>query len=410
MENLEKLKDSFAELIIKEGLNIQKGQRLAINCPIECADFARLCAAKAYEAGCREVLTIWYDDTLDRLRFLYADSDIFDSVNPWEKLMRDTISDEGCAWLAIYAEDPENLKAVDTDRIKRYQKARGTAFEKFIKHETRNDFQWCVASVPTVSWAKSVFPELEDAQAVDKLWEAILKACRVDGENTIANWQAHSENLKKHVDALNAFNFRSLRYKNALGTDFTVDLPENHYWAGGVENSSKGVPFSANIPTEEVFTLPVKNSANGKIVASKPLCINGNIVDNFWFAVKDGKIVEVHAGTGEEILKDAVAVDEGASYFGEVALVPFNSPISDSGILFLNTLFDENASCHIAFGDAYPCIKGSENMSDDELKERGVNSSMTHEDFMVGTADLSIVGITHDGREIPVFIDGNFAF
>ena len=402
--------EKYAELLIKKGLNIQKGQRLAINCPIECADFARLCTRIAYECGCREVLHLWYDDALDKMKFLYADSDVFDKMNEWEKLERDIISDEGCAWLAIYAEDPENLKGVDSDRITRWQKTRGKALEKFYRHETRNDFQWCVASVPTEKWAKAVFPELDTAAAIEKLWEEILKVSRVDGENTIPAWEAHSAELQKHVAIMNDYAFKSLHYTNSLGTDFTVELPENHYWAGGEEKSSKGVMFSANIPTEEIFTLPHKNSANGKIVASKPLCVNGNLIKDFWFIVKDGKIVEAHAKEGEDILKDELTADEGASYLGELALVPYDSPISASGVLFLNTLFDENASCHIAFGEAYPCIKGSDEMSDDELKSRGVNYSMVHEDFMIGTRDLSITGITYDGKEVPVFVNGNFAF
>ena len=406
----EETKRVYAELLIKKGLNIQKGQRLGINCPIECADFAKLCAEIAYAQGCREVMFLWYDDEIERMKYLYAADDVFDAMNPWEKLQRDTMAEEGCAWLAIYAEDPEHLKGIDQERITRWQRTKGKALENFYRHETRNDFPWCVASVPTVKWAQAVFPELSAEAAVEKLWEEILKASRVCGDGTIAAWEAHSAELQKHVQMLNDYAFKTLHYTNSLGTDLTIDLPENHYWAGGEELSSRGIPFSANIPTEEVFTLPVKDSANGKIVASKPLCLNGNIVDGFYFIVKDGKIVEVHAEKGEDVLKDAINVDEGASYFGEVALVPYDSPISNSGVLFLNTLFDENASCHIAFGEAYPCIQGADKMSDDELKKRGVNYSMMHEDFMVGTADLSIVGITCDGKEIPVFVNGNFAF
>lgn len=410
MENLEKLKKNYAELLIRKGLNLQKGQRLAISCPVECADFAHLCAEEAYKAGCREVLPVWNDEIMDRLRFLHAEEDVFDNINEWDKLQRNSIAEEGCAWLAIYAEDPENLKDVDPERVARNSRTRGKAFEPFYKHETRNDFQWCVASVPTVSWAKAVFPELSAEDAVDRLWKEILKASRVNETDSMAAWKAHSDEIQKHVQALNAFNFKSLHYHNSCGTDFTVELPENHYWAGGEEDSTKGIPFSANIPTEEVFTLPKRDTANGTICSSRPLCIGGNVIDRFSFRVENGKIVEVHAEKGEEILKKAIALDEGASYFGELALVPCDSPISASGVLFLNTLYDENASCHIAFGEAYPCIKGASEMTDDELKALGVNYSMTHEDFMIGTEDLSIVGTTHDGKEIPVFVNGRFAF
>ncbi|MBE6018623.1 MAG: aminopeptidase [Lachnospiraceae bacterium] len=407
---MENTKQAYAELVIKEGINIQKGQRLVINCPVECADFAKMCAKAAYENGCREVIMRWNDDTIARLKYLYADSDVFDKVDPWDEMFSDKISEEGAAWLAIYAEDPENLKGVDPDRINRFQVSRGKATAKFREREMRNEFQWCVCSVPTVAWSKAVFPQLSEDEAVDKLWEEILKACRADKGDAVSNWRKHSEELKKHVEILNGFNFKSLHYTNSLGTDLHVELPEDHFWAGGDEASAKGVMFSANIPTEEVFTLPKKNGVNGVVYSSRPFCLNGNIIKDFYFVIKDGKIVEAHAKEGEAILKDAISVDEGASYFGEVALVPFDSPISDSGILFLNTLFDENASCHIAFGEAYPCIKGAETMSMEELAERGVNSSMTHEDFMVGTRDLSIIGTTHDGKEIPVFVNGNFAF
>ena len=209
---------------------------------------------------------------------------------------------------------------------------------------------------------------------------------------------------------MNDYSFKTLKYKNSAGTDVTVGLPEGHFWSGGDERAATGVMFSANIPTEEVFVLPERNSVNGTIVATKPLSLNGTLIENFSFELKGGKIVKVHAEKGEDILMDAISVDEGASYFGEVALVPYDSPISRSGVLFLNTLFDENASCHFAFGDAYPCIEGAENMSEEELKARGVNSSMTHVDFMVGSPDLEITGITHDGKEVPVFRNGNFVF
>ena len=274
----------------------------------------------------------------------------------------------------------------------------------------RNEFQWCVCSVPTSAWSEAVFPELGAEEAEERLWGEILKACRADSGSAVENWKKHSEELKKHVEILNGYSFKSLHYTNSLGTDLHVELPEGHYWAGGDEESAKGVRFSANIPTEEVFTLPKKYGVNGVVYSSRPLCLNGNLIKDFSFEVRDGKITEVHAAEGEDILRNAINVDEGASYFGEVALVPYDSPISDSGILFLNTLFDENASCHIAFGEAYPCIEGAETMSEEELAERGVNFSMTHVDFMIGTADLIITGTTHEGQEVPVFEDGNFAF
>lgn len=410
MKTLEELQKDYAELIVKAGLNVQKGQRLVISCPVNEAFFARLCARVAYEAGCKEVIMRWSDDDLTRYKYLYAADEIFDNIDHWIVEMLDTLSIEGAAFLSIYAEDPQNLKDADPDRIKRAQISSGKALENYRNRMTRNDCPWCVVSVPTKAWAKAVFPELSEEDAVTRLWDEILNACRVDGGDAAANWSAHTKELMRHVEIMNSYNFRYLRYHNAAGTDVTLELPEGHFWAGGEEVCKAGYYFSANIPTEEVFTLPKRDSINGKLVATRPLCLNGSIVENFYFIVKDGKIVEAHAEKGEEILKNAISVDEGASYFGEVALVPYDSPIQNSGVLFLNTLFDENASCHFAFGEAYPCIKGSEGMTEDELKARGVNFSITHEDFMVGSADLSIIGTTWDGEEVEIFRNGNFTF
>ena len=271
-------------------------------------------------------------------------------------------------------------------------------------------FPWCIASIPIPSWAKKVFPDLPEDQAMERLWEAIFRAVRISGDGRcVDQWHQHIETLARRVEKLNQLNFKSLRYTNSLGTDLTVELPEGHIWEAGNDVTLAGQTYIANIPTEEVFTSPLKTGVNGVVYSALPLSHNGTIIDKFHFVVKDGKIVEVRAEQGEEALKAAVTVDEGASYFGEVALVPYDSPISNQKILFYNTLFDENAACHIAFGEAYPCLQGGQEMSKDELKARGLNDSITHVDFMVGTADLNITGTTHDGREIPVFVNGNFA-
>ena len=410
MADLEKLKRDYAELVIRTGVNIQKGQRLSITSGIECADFAKLCAEAAYDAGCKEVLFRWQDDELTRMKYLRAADEVFDSVDPWEVERSNMLIDEGCAFLSIYAEDPESLKGVDPDRIRRAQISSGKALEYYRQKMMSSACPWCVCSVPTKAWARLVFPDLSEEDAVARLWEEILSCCRVDGGDAVQNWQNHIDELKKHVDILNEYNFKSLRYKNSAGTNVTLDLPEGHYWEGGAEKSGTGVIFSPNIPTEEVFTLPERNSMNGTIVSTKPLSHNGTVIEGIVFKVENGRITEAHADKGEEILRDAITVDEGASYFGEVALVPFDSPISGSGVLFFNTLFDENASCHFAFGEAYPMIRGADEMSREELKERGVNISMTHVDFMVGSGDLEITGITHDGKEVAVFRNGNFAF
>ncbi|MBQ3429231.1 MAG: aminopeptidase [Mogibacterium sp.] len=410
MAELEKLKRDYAELVVRSCMNIQKGQRLVITCNIENADFARLCASVAYDAGCKEVVMWWVDEELKRMKYLRAADEVFDKVDSWYVDFRNTLSEEGAAFLHIDADDPELLNGVDPDRITRAQKSAAKPLEAYRKRMMRSECPWTVCSVPSKAWAKAVFPELSEDDAVERLWEEILKACRVDGGDAIKNWKDHVDEIKRHVDIMNGYRFKTLKYKNSIGTDVTLDLAEGHIWTGGEEKGPNGTMFAANIPTEEVFTVPDRRTMNGTLVATKPLSLNGSIVDGFSFKVKDGKIIEVHAEKGEDILKEAISVDEGASYFGEVALVPYDSPINKSGVLFLNTLFDENAACHFAFGEAYPCIEGVDTMTEEEFKAKGVNSSMTHIDFMVGSADLEITGITHEGKEIPVFRNGKFVF
>jgi len=299
---------------------------------------------------------------------------------------------------------------VDSGRIIRAQQASGKALKDFDRLQMCSGFPWCIASIPIPSWAKTVFPEASEEEAMEQLWSAIFKAVRISGDGTaVEQWQQHLDTLHARLEKMNALNFKSLHYTNSLGTDLTVELPEGHIWEAGNDVTLNGQEYIANIPTEELFTSPLRNSANGVVYASMPLVHDGAIIDKFHFVVKEGRIVEAHAEKGEEALQAAISVDEGAAYFGEVALVPYDSPISNQKILFYNTLFDENAACHIAFGEAYPCLKGGQKMTKEELKARGLNDSITHVDFMIGTPDLSIVGTTHDGREIPVFVDGNFA-
>ena len=404
----EKLRE-YAQLLVEIGVNIRKGQNLVISAPVECAYFARMCAKAAYAAGCREVIMNWRDDVLAREKYLHAADDVFDTVPEWSKRFYNDYAEEGAAWLSISASDPENLKGVASDRIIRSQRSSSEAIRPFYRGQMANNFPWCIASIPIPSWAEKVFPGCEDA--VDRLWDAIFTAVRITGDGTaVEKWRQHLSILDQRTEKLNRYRFASLRYTNSLGTDLTIRLPEKHLWASGGSVTPKGQNFIANIPTEEIFTAPLREGIDGVVYASLPLCHDGNIIDKFSFVVEKGKIVEVRAERGEETLKAAVTVDEGASYFGEVALVPYDSPISNQKILFYHTLFDENASCHLAFGEAYnECVEGGGAMEKEELKALGLNDSITHVDFMVGTADLSIVGTTHDGREIPVFVDGNFA-
>ncbi len=401
----------YARLAVNVGINPNKGQKLMINCPVECAEFGRMCVEAAYHAGCGEVIMNWTDDFCGRQKYLYAEESVFETFPEWLKEYYTSYGKLGTARLSIYASDPENLKGVDPKRIAKSQKAAGVALEEFRTMQMRNDFPWCVVSIPVASWATKVYPELDADSAQEKLWDDILKVVRADGdEDPVELWHEHLNKLDERRTKLNEYNFKYLKYKNSLGTDLTVELPEGHIWEAGSEKAGTGQSFVPNMPTEEIFTAPHRLGINGVVCASKPLVLDGNIIENIKFVMQDGKIVEAYSDTCTDVLKNAISVDEGASYFGEVALVPFASPISDTGILFYNTLFDENAACHFAFGDAYPTLQGAENMTSEQLLEAGLNSSMTHEDFMIGTSDLSIVGVTHDGREIPVFVNGNFAF
>ncbi len=405
----EKLRE-YAALLIQIGLNVQRGQTLIISAPVECAYFARLCASAAYDVGCREVVMNWHDDVLDREKYLRADSAVFDEVPEWRRRFFNDYAKAGTAYLSIAAEDPEHLKGVDPDRLVRSQRAGGAALKDFYGLQMASGFPWCIASIPIPSWAKKVFPDASEEEAMEKLWDAIFHTVRITGDGkSVERWHQHIAYLAERKAKLNALNFKSLHYTNSLGTDLTVELPEGHVWEAGDDETPAGHSFVANMPTEEVFTAPLRNGVNGVVYSSMPLVNDGNIIDGFHFVVKDGKIVEAHARQGEEFLQAAIQVDEGASYFGEVALVPYDSPISNLKLLFYNTLFDENAACHIAFGEAYPCLQDGRNMDKDQLKARGLNDSITHVDFMVGTRDLRVVGTTHDGREIPVFTDGNFA-
>ncbi|MCI8847924.1 MAG: aminopeptidase [Oscillibacter sp.] len=405
----EKLRE-YARLLVRVGLNIQPGQRMIISSPVECAAFARLCAAEAYEAQCKEVVMNWTDDAMTRMKYQNAAEEIFDEVPLWRRHFFNDHALEGAAYLAISATDPENLKGVDSQRMIRAQRASGKALKDFDRLQMCGGFPWCIASIPIPSWAVRVFPDMDEAEAVSALWDAIFQAVRITGDGkAVERWHEHLDTLQKRLETLNALKLQSLHYTNALGTDLTVELPEGHVWESGGDVTLNGQTYIANIPTEEIFTAPLKTGANGVIMGSMPLVHDGNTIENFRFVVENGKIVEAAARLGEQVLQAAISVDEGAAYFGEVALVPYDSPISNQGLLFYNTLFDENAACHIAFGEAYPCLEGGQKMSKDELKARGLNDSITHVDFMIGTPDLSITGKTRDGREVPIFINGNFA-
>ena len=411
MERFEEKLQEYASLLINVGLAVKKGQKLVIHAPVDSVTFARMCAKAGYAAGAEEVIVSYSDEVLSRMKYLEADSSVFDSVAEWVKHLYNDYAEMGAAMLFIAASDPENLKGVDPDRIQRSSRVSGEALATFRRLEMSNGFPWCIASIPIPSWAAKVFPDDAGEVAMEKLWDAIFAAVRVQGDGgAVARWRDHLAHLKARTDKLNALRLSKLHYTNSIGTDLWVELPPDHIWMSGEDRTPTGQRFVANMPTEEIFTAPLKEGVNGKVVAALPLSHGGSLITDFSMELEKGKIVAVRAKTGEEQLKNAVTVDEGASYFGEVALIPYDSPIRNRGILYYETLFDENASCHFAFGEAYPCIEGGMEMEPEELIAHGLNQSITHVDFMVGTEDLSIVGYRADGEAVTVFENGNFVF
>ena len=401
----------YADLVVKVGVNLQPDQLLVINSPLECADFARLIAESAFKAGAHDVVVSWGDEQLAHIRFAGGKKEIFKEFPEWKVRFYQDYAEQGAAFVSIAARNPEIFKDIEPEKLTLSAQAAGAALLEYRARLMNNENTWCVVSVPTAGWAKKVFPELGEEEAKARLWQEIFRTVRIEPETDPAEaWQEHISTLQRAAAFLNKKNFKTLHYRNSLGTDLTVELPEGHIWAGGAEKSATGVTFAANMPTEEVYSLPLREGANGTVYASKPLIYNGNRIENFYLTFKDGRVVDFGAETGQETLKELINMDEGSHYLGEVALVPYDSPISNSGILFYNTLFDENAACHLALGKAYPtCLEGGEKMDTVTLLQHGVNDSLVHEDFMIGTADLSIVGTTHEGEEVEIFREGNFA-
>lgn len=407
----QELLKKYARLVVRVGVNLQDDQMLVINSPLECAEFARLIAAEAFAAGAHDVVVSWGDEELARIRYAGGRKEIFTEFPEWRVRFYQDYAEQGAAFVSIAARNPEIFKDIEQEKLTLSAQAAGAALLEYRARLMNNENTWCVVSVPTAGWAKKVFPELGEEEAKARLWQEIFRTVRIEPETNPAEaWKEHIATLQKAAEFLNKQNFKTLHYKNSLGTDLTVELPEGHIWAGGAEKSATGVTFAANMPTEEVYSLPLREGVNGTVYASKPLIYNGNRIENFHLTFKEGRVVDFGAEVGEETLKELINMDEGSHYLGEVALVPYDSPISNSGILFYNTLFDENAACHLALGKAYPtCLEGGEKMDSVTLLQHGVNDSLVHEDFMIGTADLSIVGITHEGEKVEIFRNGNFA-
>lgn len=394
--DLQDLWREYSNVIIKKGLNLQKDQYLVVQAPIESRDFVHILSETAYQFGAKEVIIRWNDEILIKQKYKYCTVETLKEIPQYFIDFYKDLKNKKAAFLSLVGEDPELLKDVDSEKVKASIEAKSLALKEYYQSLMRDEIPWNVAAVSNPSWAKAVFPSLKEDEAVFQLWKEILKASRIEEKDSVRLWEKHIQNLKEHADYLNKMEFVQFHYTNGLGTDLTVNFPDNHIWRAGYGVTKDHIDFVANIPTEEVYTLPHKTGINGIVYSSKPFNYAGNIIDEFYLKIKDGKIMEAKAKKGQEILEQLINTDEGSMYFGEVALVPYDSPISNRNLLFYNTLFDENASCHLAIGKAYPtCIKDGEKKTEKELEELGVNDSIVHEDFMIGTKDLKIDGHSH---------------
>lgn len=410
MKKMLENKQKYAELAVEKGINLENGQVLVINASVEIVDFVRMVAEAAYNAGAKNVHVNWNDGPLTKLKYRHAPMEVFENYPLWFAQGMESYAEDGAAFLSIVSQDPELLKEADPKKIAAFNKAASMALKNYRKYTMNSINSWCVVAAAGCDWARALFPNVDEKDAVVNLWDAIFKANRVDSADPKKAWDDHSRSLDEKVQYLNGKQFSKLHYKSANGTDLEVILPKGHIWAGGSEENAKERPFIANMPTEEVFTLPLKNGINGTLVGTMPLFYSGNKIDGFSFSFKDGQIVDFKAETGKDVLSNLLDTDEGARYLGEVALVPYDSPISNTGMIFKNTLFDENASCHFALGKAYPtCIQDGDKLTEEELAQKGVNDSLVHVDFMVGCKDLEIIGEDENGNRTPIFKDGNWA-
>lgn len=405
-ENLRK----YAELAVKVGVNIQEDDGLLLFGSADTLPLARMITREAYKAGAKDVHFILGDEEMALTRYQEGKADIFGKYPKYKVDYIEAMYKDNYHHMLVHANDPNLLKDIDGEILGKDMKARAEAMKPLMGYRMGGSVKWNIVAMPNPAWARSVFPNETEERAIELLWDNIFKASRVDTENPVQAWQDHNAFLKQKEAFLNGKGFEKLVYQGP-GTDLEVYLVDDHLWMGGASMSSLGAEFMPNIPTEEVFTSPHRLKVNGTLKATKPLSYQGKLVDDFGFVFKDGKVVDYYAKTGKDVLKNILSTDEGANYLGEVAIVPHDSPISNTGILFNNTLYDENASCHFAVGMAYPkTVKNGQNLDRETLDQMGVNDSKTHVDFMVGGPELSITGYTKDGEAFELFKNGNWAF
>ena len=399
----------YAHLVAAVGVNVQKGQEVFITAELDQPEFVQMVVEECYKLKAKKVVVDWSYQPLTKLHVRYQSQKTLNTLEDYVEARWKHYTETIPCRIYLISEDPDGLRGVNQVKMAKAHQAKYPIIKGY-RDQIENRYQWCIAAVPGAAWAKKLFPTLRTSQAVEKLWEAILSTSRVD-DDPVAAWNAHNQDLKNRCDYLNGLGIRELRYHSANGTDFTVGMIPEAQFCGGGETSLQGIFFNPNIPTEECFISPMRGKAEGVVHSTKPLSYQGQLIDNFWIRFHEGKAVEWHAEQNESLLEKLITMDEGSCYLGECALVPFNSPINESGILFYNTLFDENACCHLALGMGFAdTIRDFEHKTLDECRQLGVNDSMIHEDFMIGSADLSIDAVCADGRTVAIFRDGTWAF
>jgi len=407
----------YAKLIVNVGVNLQKGQQAVVRADVSQKELVEYVVEACYKRGASMVRVDWEDAELTKISINNADKEILSTVQVWEEeKLKQRVEDMPCM-IYIESDDPDAMKGINIDKLNEVSVRRYPVIKKY-RDQMENKYQWVIVAAPSVKWAKKIFPGERAGRAVDKLWQAILRCVRMgDGSDRsamasdpIKNWEEHNKNFDDRSRWLNDQKFDRLVYRSSNGTDFTVGLNHSVKWEGGSEVSLQGIRFNPNMPTEEIFTTPMRGRADGLLVASKPLSYQGQLIEDFSIRFENGRAVEVKAVKGQKVLEEMIKMDEGACYLGEVALVPKNSPINESGILFYTTLYDENAACHVALGAGFSMLlDGYENMTKEEIAKAGVNESMIHVDFMIGNDDLEITGIKDDGTQVPVFKNGTWA-
>ena len=410
MKNKNEMLSKYAKLVANTGINVQKGQTAIIRVSVESIEFARMVAKECWIAGAGNVVVQYGDSMCDRLKYEYGEVETISKVPQWQiEQQIDYPAGEAC-YISIVGDGPDVFKGLDGQKVGTVLNARKHALAPFHDLLQKNENQWCVVAAPSTAWATKLFPDKTEEDAVDALWDAIFICMRLYDENPVQAWKKHSQTLENNSVFLNESGITSLTFKNNLGTNLVVELAEDFIWCGGDSKTISDVVFQANMPTEEVFSMPHRDKVNGTVVSSLPLNYQGSLIENFTFTFKNGEVVAYTAESGLDTLEMMLNADPGCKRLGEVALVPYSSPIRQTGVLFLNTLFDENASCHLALGSAYPDnMKNWAELSPEERTTKGYNKSVSHVDFMFGSADMSVVGTRADGSTIDIFVNGEWA-